>query len=100
MANLTKKHIQGTKEGPSYRATTDLVFDKVFGNQRNFSHDFATDLGVVVVNKFTVNYDDGDVITYTKAFQRKKYIEYDHLAISAIFHGKIKVLDSYKNRLF
>ena len=90
MAALQKKHIQGTLEGPSYQKTTDLLFDKVFGNQRKFSHDFATDLGVVVIKGFTITYDDKDVIKYTKNAQRETYLEYAPQAQNIVFHGTKK----------
>ena len=46
------------KAGPGLsQKTTDLLFDKVFGNQEgNFSHDFATSngsFGVVVIKSFS-----------------------------------------------
>ena len=43
MGELASKHISGTKTGSKeYIRTTELFFDKVFGDKKKFSHDFAT----------------------------------------------------------
>ena len=90
MANLAKKHIQGTLGGPSYQATTELFFNKVFGNKKTYGHDFATDKGVVISESISVKYSDGTTIKYNDVNQKQKYLSSARDAVSAELHGKLK----------
>tara|TARA_B100000795_G_C22733124_1_gene412225 strand:- start:39 stop:1220 length:1182 start_codon:yes stop_codon:yes gene_type:complete len=90
MANLAKKHIQGTLSGPSYQATTELFFNKVFGDKKTYGHDFATDKGVVISESISVKYSDGTTIKYNDVSQKQKYLSSARGAVSAELHGKLK----------
>ena len=57
MANLAKKHIQGTlgksrliKQPRSYF----LIKSKAIGNKKTYGHDFARDKGVVISESISV----------------------------------------------
>ena len=61
MAELALKHISSGLTGPSkeYIRTTELFFDKVFGDHAKFNHDFATKKGVFSADHIEISYQDG-----------------------------------------
>jgi hypothetical protein len=87
MGNLAKKHIQGTLVGPTYQPTTELFFDKVFGDKNKFGRDFVTDKGLVTSESISVKYNNGSTVKYTNLKQRAEYINLAREAISVDLLG-------------
>ena len=71
MGELASKHISGTKTGSKeYIRTTELFFDKVFGDKKKFSHDFATKKGVFTASGIESTYEDGKTKIFKFCFYK------------------------------
>ena len=82
MAELALKHIStsiyySSKTAPNkeYIRTTELFFDKVFGDHKKYNHDFATINGVFSVDKIDVRYKDGKSKVFTQPAEKNNYLK-------------------------
>ena len=76
MGELATKHIAGTKTGSKeYIRTTELFFDKVFGDKKTYNHDFATKKGVFTAESIEVTYTNNQTISFKSSKQKTKFIE-------------------------
>jgi hypothetical protein len=92
MAQLELKHINSSKTGPnkSYIRTTELFFDKVFGDHKKYNHDFATKKGVFSAHEIGVGYQDGKSEVFKKAGDKEKYLKNASLIKEAFLIGSYK----------
>ena len=82
MAELALKHIStsiyySSKTAPNkeYIRTTELFFDKVFGDHKKYNHDFATVNGVFSADKIDVRYKDGKSKVFTQPAEKNNYLK-------------------------
>ena len=71
MAQLELKHIASK----DYIKSTELFFDKVFGDHKKYNHDFSTKKGVFSADKIDIKYQDGKSKIFTKAAERNNYLK-------------------------
>ena len=92
MAELALKHISSPIIGLSkeYIRTTNLFFDKVFGDHSKYNHDFATKKGVFVANQIEVKYQDGKTKIFKNSNEKENYIKNASLIKEAFLLGSYK----------
>ena len=92
MSQLALKHIASSKTGPSkeYIRTTELFFDKVFGDHKKYNHDFATTKGVFSADKIDVRYQDGKSKVFISAAEKNDYLKKTSLIKEAFLIGSYK----------
>ena len=86
MAQLELKHIASK----DYIKSTELFFDKVFGDHKKYNHDFATKKGVFTADKIDIKYQDGKSKIFTKAAERNNYLKKTSLIKEAFLIGSYK----------
>jgi len=92
MAELALKHIASSITGPSkeYVRTTELFFDKVFGDHSKYNHDFATKKGVFAADEIEIKYQDGKSKIFNSANEKANYIKNASLIKEAFLIGSYK----------
>ena len=92
MAELALKHISSGLTGPSkeYIRTTELFFDKVFGDHAKFNHDFATKKGVFSADHIEISYQDGKSKIFKNVKDKKEYLTKASLIKEAFLVGSYK----------
>ena len=86
MAQLELKHIASK----DYIKSTELFFDKVFGDHKKYNHDFSTKKGVFSADKIDIKYQDGKSKIFTKAVERNNYLKKTYLIKEAFLIGSYK----------
>ena len=91
MGELASKHISGTKTGSKeYIRTTELFFDKVFGDKKKFSHDFATKKGVFTASGIESTYEDGKTKIFKSLSEKTTYTKNAPLTKEVFLTGSFK----------
>jgi len=100
MAELALKHIASSITGQSekYIKTTELFFNKVFGDHKKYNHDFATKNGVFSANQIEVKYKDGKSKIFKKNSEKNDYLKNASLITEAFLLGSYKGSTS-KNKI-
>jgi len=92
MAQLELKHINSSKTGPNknYIKTTELFFDKVFGDHKTYNNDFAVKNGVFSAHEIEVKYQDGKSKVFKKNSEKQDYLKNVSLIKEAFLIGSYK----------
>jgi hypothetical protein len=88
MGQLATKHLQSASK--AYIETTELFFDKVFGDKKKFSHDFATKKGVFTAEGLEVFYTGRKRKEYKSFTERTLYLKNSPNVEEAFLVGTFK----------